>query len=256
MGTNTDPYQRAEAKYRLTRGVLEALTEHGNPFSILTKSPLVTRDLDVLTAAAAARRRLGQLLARHARRAGLAGHRARRPAPAPAHRRDGAGCPPPASAPARCRAGAARLSDRPEQLREVVAAIDGAGGRLLGIGPLHLRPGVREHFLDWLRRLRPRPARRLPAPLRDQRLRPGALPRPAVRARRASAGRPAPPSASGPGRRRPRPGPGPGRRRGRRRAPPRPARRAARGPAAPPAARRCTPICIACSSSDSTRPMP
>jgi DNA repair photolyase len=53
MGTNTDPYQRAEAKYRLTRGVLEALTEHRNPFSILTKSPLVTRDLDVITAAAA-----------------------------------------------------------------------------------------------------------------------------------------------------------------------------------------------------------
>ena len=52
MGTNTDPYQRAEAKYRLTRGVLEALTERSNPFSILTKSPLVTRDLDVIVEAA------------------------------------------------------------------------------------------------------------------------------------------------------------------------------------------------------------
>jgi len=37
MGTNTDPYQRCEGKYKLTRGVVEALTEHGNPFSILTK---------------------------------------------------------------------------------------------------------------------------------------------------------------------------------------------------------------------------
>jgi DNA repair photolyase len=43
------------------------------------------------------------------------------------------------------------LSDSPAQLREVVGAIRGAGGRLLGIGPLHLRPGVREHFLSWLR---------------------------------------------------------------------------------------------------------
>jgi DNA repair photolyase len=42
------------------------------------------------------------------------------------------------------------MSDSPQQLRETVAAIDGAGGRLLGIGALHLRPGVREHFLAWL----------------------------------------------------------------------------------------------------------
>jgi DNA repair photolyase len=42
------------------------------------------------------------------------------------------------------------LSDRPDQLQEVVAAIRTAGGRLLGLGPLHLRPGVREHFLGWL----------------------------------------------------------------------------------------------------------
>src|SRR6202012_970382 len=41
MGTNTDPYQRCEGKYKLTRGVVAALAEHGNPFSILTKSALV-----------------------------------------------------------------------------------------------------------------------------------------------------------------------------------------------------------------------
>ena len=52
MGTNTDPYQKAEGKYHLTRGLVEALGEAANPFSILTKSTLVLRDLDVLTAAA------------------------------------------------------------------------------------------------------------------------------------------------------------------------------------------------------------
>ena len=52
MGTNTDPYQAAEGKYKLTRQIVEILAERGNPFSILTKSPLVLRDLDILTRAA------------------------------------------------------------------------------------------------------------------------------------------------------------------------------------------------------------
>jgi len=53
MGTNTDPYQKAEGKYHLTRGIIGALGRAANPFSILTKSTLILRDLDVLTDAAA-----------------------------------------------------------------------------------------------------------------------------------------------------------------------------------------------------------
>ncbi len=52
MGTNTDPYQPAEGKYKLTRKILEVLIERRNPFSVLTKSPLVLRDLDLLVEAA------------------------------------------------------------------------------------------------------------------------------------------------------------------------------------------------------------
>jgi DNA repair photolyase len=48
IGTATDPYQQAETRYRLTRGILEAFRDFRNPLSITTKSPLVLRDLDLL----------------------------------------------------------------------------------------------------------------------------------------------------------------------------------------------------------------
>lgn len=54
IGTATDPYQPAERRFRVTRGILEAIAEHpGMPVSIITKSPLVTRDVDVLARIAA-----------------------------------------------------------------------------------------------------------------------------------------------------------------------------------------------------------
>jgi DNA repair photolyase len=150
MGTNTDPYQRAEAKYRLTRGVLEVLAEHDNPFSILTKSPLVTRDLDVIARAAdraevSVNFSIGTLDERVWRLTEPG-------APHPRRRLDALA----AFAQAGVRTGALvapvlpGLSDSADQLREVVGAIADAGGRLLGIGALHLRAGLREHFLTWL----------------------------------------------------------------------------------------------------------
>jgi DNA repair photolyase len=48
MGTNVDTYQRAEGRYQLMRGILEALRDFANPFSILTKGTLILRDLDLL----------------------------------------------------------------------------------------------------------------------------------------------------------------------------------------------------------------
>jgi DNA repair photolyase len=52
MGTNVDPYQRAEGRYKLMRGILATLRDFANPFSILTKGSLILRDLDLLQACA------------------------------------------------------------------------------------------------------------------------------------------------------------------------------------------------------------
>src|SRR3712207_777711 len=52
LGTNTDPYQRAEGRYRLMPGVISALAGSGTPFSVLTKGTLLRRDLPLLAAAA------------------------------------------------------------------------------------------------------------------------------------------------------------------------------------------------------------
>lgn len=49
IGTATDPYQQAESRYCITRGILEAFRDFRNPVSITTKSPMVLRDLDVLS---------------------------------------------------------------------------------------------------------------------------------------------------------------------------------------------------------------
>ena len=48
LGTATDPYQPVEGRYRLTRGALTLLREHANPVSLITKSPMVVRDIDLL----------------------------------------------------------------------------------------------------------------------------------------------------------------------------------------------------------------
>lgn len=150
MGTNTDPYQRCEGKYRLTRGVIGELVARANPFSVLTKSPLVLRDLDLLTAADRRTRvEVNFSIATLDERV----WRATEPGtPHPRRRLDALR----RLAQAGIRTGALiapvlpGLSDSTEQLTEVADAIRQAGGRVLGVSPLHLRPGVREHFLSWL----------------------------------------------------------------------------------------------------------
>jgi len=55
LGTNTDPYQPIERDWKITRSVLEVLAEHDHPFTIVTKSALVERDIDIIAPMAARR---------------------------------------------------------------------------------------------------------------------------------------------------------------------------------------------------------
>jgi DNA repair photolyase len=152
MGTNTDPYQRCEGRYRLTRGVLEVLRDYRNPCSVLTKSPLLTRDLDLFeelveTAGFSAGLSIGTLDEDVWRRTepGTPHPRARIAA---VRRLREAGIP--------CGVMVApvlpRISDSPEQLRAVVRAAAEAGASYVTPITLHLRRGVKEEFMPWLER--------------------------------------------------------------------------------------------------------
>ena len=148
IGAATDPYQPAEGRYRLTRGCLEALGEAANPFSIITRGPLIIRDVDVLAEAA--------------RRASVSVTFSiptldeevwRRTEPGTAHPRQRLrALKTLVDAGIKASVGMAPIlpgiSDRPEQLEEVVRAARKAGACGIWSNLLFLRRGTREHFLE------------------------------------------------------------------------------------------------------------
>jgi DNA repair photolyase len=152
IGAATDPYQPAEGRYGLTRACLVELAEAWTPFSIITRGPLVVRDVDVLQDAAA-RAEIGVYFS-----IPTLDERVWRTTE-------------PGTAPPRSRLRAIRrladagidvgvgmapilpgLSDRPEQIEEVVREARAAGARGIWANVLYLRPGTREHFLEALAR--------------------------------------------------------------------------------------------------------
>jgi len=152
MGTNTDPYQRAEGRYRLMPGIVSALARWGTPFSVLTKGTVLARDLPDLTAAAAdVPVGLGVSIALVDR--DLQG-RLEPGTPSPAARLDlvrritDAGLP--------CGVMVAPvlplLTDSAEALDALLGRIADAGATGASVLALHLRPGTREWFMTWLAR--------------------------------------------------------------------------------------------------------
>jgi DNA repair photolyase len=152
VGAATDPYQPAEGRFRLTRGCLEALAEARNPFGIITRGPMVIRDLDVLVEAS---RRAKVHVTFSVPTLDDAIWRATEPGTAHPRQRlralarlvdagvdAGVGMAPILPG----------LSDRPELLRDVVKAARDAGATSIWTNVLYLRPGTREHFLENLAR--------------------------------------------------------------------------------------------------------
>lgn len=150
MGTNTDPYQRAEGKYHLTRGIVEALGEAANPFSILTKGTLILRDVDVLRRAAA---RTDVRCAFSIATLDENVWRTTEPGtPHPRRRVEAVRKLNEAGIPTGVLIAPIipGLSDRPEQLEALSEACLEAGAISITPLALHLRPGVKEHFLAFL----------------------------------------------------------------------------------------------------------
>jgi DNA repair photolyase len=155
MGTNTDPYQRCEGKYHLTRGIVGELAAARNPFSILTKSTLILRDLDLLAEAAKvtdvrANFSIGTLDEEvwKLTEPGTP-HPLRRVEAVAKLNEAGVQC---GVLVAPVLPG---LSDGDDQLEAVVKACVEAGAVSVSAILLHLRPGVREHYLEWLAGARP-----------------------------------------------------------------------------------------------------
>jgi DNA repair photolyase len=150
MGTNVDPYQRAEGRYKLMRGILEGMRDFANPFSILTKGSLILRDIDLLQRCAEVAD-VGTNVS-----VGFVDKGAWRSlepgTPSPLKRLEvcrtlnEAGIP--------CGVLMAPIipfvTDSDEQLAATVQAVAATGATHLTPIVLHLRTGAREWFLKWL----------------------------------------------------------------------------------------------------------
>jgi DNA repair photolyase len=152
IGAATDPYQPAEGQYRLTRGCLEALAGVHNPFGLITRGPMIVRDIDVLQEASR-RAKVGINVS------------------IPTLDQDVWRKTEPGTSPPRQRLRAVRMltdagirvnismapilpgiSDAPEQIEEVVRAARDAGADGIWGNLLHLRSGTREHFMSQVAR--------------------------------------------------------------------------------------------------------
>jgi DNA repair photolyase len=152
IGAATDPYQPAEGRYRLTRACVEVLGRAATPFGLITRGPMIVRDIDVLQEAA---RRTEVSVTFSVPTLDPEVWRKTEPGTAPPRQRlralsqlVGAGI----------KAGVGMapilpgISDRPEQLAAVVRAARAAGATGVWANLLYLQPGTKEHFLEALAR--------------------------------------------------------------------------------------------------------
>jgi DNA repair photolyase len=152
LGAATDPYQPAEGRYKLSRRCIEALSKARTPFNIITRGPMIVRDIDVL---AEASRRVEVSVNFSIPTLDSDVWRKTEPATAPPHQRLRAVSE---LVRAGVKAGVSvapvlpGISDGKEQIEAVVRAARDAGATHMWCAVLHLKPGTREYFLDALAR--------------------------------------------------------------------------------------------------------
>ncbi|MBC7291235.1 MAG: Rv2578c family radical SAM protein [Actinotalea sp.] len=156
LGTNTDPYQRAEGRYRLMPGIIGALAASGTPLSVLTKGPLLRRDLPLLVDAAATvpisvavSLAVGDTALQQSLEPGT---------PDPRARLDLVRAIAEAGLPCSVLVAPVLpwLTDGVEHLDDLLARLADAGATDVTVMPLHLRGSVKPLFLQWLAREQPR----------------------------------------------------------------------------------------------------
>ena len=155
LGTNTDPYQWVEGRYKLMRGIWEAMRDFANPCSVLTKSPLLLRDVD--------------LMKEIAKRTDFTANLSIPTLDEKAWRDTEPHTPHPRKrieAVAELKRAGLRtgvliaplipgVNDAPEQVEPLLELLDEAGPDSIGGVALHLRGEVRDIWFDWLRERRP-----------------------------------------------------------------------------------------------------
>jgi DNA repair photolyase len=155
LGTNTDPYQWVEGRYKLMRGIWEAMRDFANPCSVLTKSPLLLRDLD--------------LMQEIAKRTDFTANLSIPTLDEKAWRDTEPHTPHPRKrieAVAQLKRAGIRtgvliaplipgVNDAPEQVEPLLELLDEAGADSIGGVALHLRGEVRDIWFDWIRERRP-----------------------------------------------------------------------------------------------------
>jgi DNA repair photolyase len=155
LGTNTDPYQWVESRYRLMPEIWQALLDFDTPCSLVTKSPLALRDIDVLQALAGGP---GVTVFFSVPTLDERAWRETEPhTPSPRARLEAVRKMNEAGVP--CGILMAPLmpgiNDSPEQVGEILRIAEDAGAISAAAIPLHLRPGVKEVFFGWMRVHRP-----------------------------------------------------------------------------------------------------
>jgi DNA repair photolyase len=155
LGTNTDPYQWVESRYKLMPEIWQALLEFDTPCSLVTKSPLAVRDIDVLQDLANGP---GVTVFFSVPTLDERAWRETEPhTPSPRARLEGVRKMNEAGVPSGILIAPLMpgINDSPEQVGEILRIAEDAGAISAPAMPLHLRPGVKEVFFEWMRAHRP-----------------------------------------------------------------------------------------------------